>query len=78
MATTNTRPEVEVEFNAADIEEYVGMYSQLQDKGYGDVCEVPDRRLVEFLEQRHDGHVGPLATCRDAVCDALARFGGER
>jgi hypothetical protein len=77
MADTKTRPDVEVEFNDADMEDYVGMYSQIQEKGYGDVCEVPDRRLLEFLEQRHDTHLGPLAVCRDAVCDALARFGGE-
>lgn len=65
MADTKTRPG----FSDA---------TELWDRGYQDVCEVPDRRLVEFLDQRHDEHTGPLVTCRDAVCDALARFGGER
>lgn len=77
MADVKTRPEVEVEFNDADVEDYIDMYSELQVKGYGDASEVPDRRLVEFLEQRHEVHTGPLVVCRDAVCDAFARFGGD-
>lgn len=35
--------------------------------------------LSAVIERRHDEqHAGPLVTCRDEICDALARFGGEQ